>query len=207
MELSQIAGGSESRADLNRLLIRLDPEPERAWEKYRDLRVRLIKFFEWNQCTFPEELADEVLDRVARKPEEESIRNVAEFVIGVARNVRMEAYKKMLRESHVEDWPEGAEALPETRNREEEIVSSLHQQIRLDALRRCLENLKESDRSMALAYYSAEEEKQRVHRQKLATALGLTMVALRVRANRVREKLEQCVTLGMEARRQARTGG
>jgi len=196
-----ISEHDDKRTDLNRLLVRLDPDPANAWEKYRGLRSRLVKFFEWNQCSFPEELADEVLDRVARKPQDEEIRDVTEFVIGVARNLRLEAYNKSQRESHIEDWPGGQESLADPRNREQDIIADLDHQSRLACLRECLGNLRSGDRELALDYYSAEEEKQKVHRQKLASAVGITMVALRVRANRVREKLERCVGNCVESRR------
>jgi DNA-directed RNA polymerase specialized sigma24 family protein len=195
------------RADLNRLLMRLDSEPANAWEKYRGLRCRLVRFFEWNQCQSPEELADEVLDRVGRKPPEETIRDVSEFVIGVARNLRLEAYKKSQRETHIEDRPGGQEFLADPRDHEQEIVADLDKQTRLTCLRECLENMNSVDRALALDYYSAQEEKQKVHRQRLASAAGITMIALRVRANRLRERLEQCVSHCLEARRQMRPGG
>jgi len=197
----QTTDSDERRTDLNRLLVRLDSEPANAWEKYRDLRCRLVKFFEWNQCPFSEELADEVLDRVARKPPEEEIRNVMEFVIGVARNVRLEAYKKAQRETHIEEQPGGQESLADPRDREQEIVDELDQKHRLACLRECLGNLRSDDRSLALDYYSAQEAKQKVHRKKLASTAGITMIALRVRANRLREKLEKCVGSCLESRR------
>lgn len=205
--VGQVADDNEKRTDLTCLLVRLDANPANAWEQYRRLRGRLVKFFEWNQCAFPEELADEVLDRVARKPATEEIRDVAEFIIGMARNVRLEGYKKNRRESHIEDWPGGEESLAEPRDREEEIVSGLDHQARLATLRQCLDNLKPADRALALDYYSAEEEKQKVHRQKLASAAGITMTALRVRANRLRDKLEECMSTGLDARRLMRAAG
>lgn len=203
----EINDRADERTDLNRLLMRLDSEPANAWKKYRSLRCRLVKFFEWNQCPFPEELADEVLDRVARKPQEEVIRDVTEFVIGVARNLRLESYKKSQRETHLEDRPGGQESLADPRDHEQEIVAELDHQSRLACLRECLGNLRSADRALALDYYSAQEEKQKVHRQKLATAAGITMIALRVRANRLREKLEQCVSNCLESRRRLRAGG
>lgn len=198
---------ADKRTDLNRLLMRLDSEPANAWEKYRGLRCRLMKFFEWNQCPFPEELADEVLDRVARKPQDEEIRDVSEFVVGVARNLRLESYKKSQRETHIEDRPGGQESLADPRDHEQEIVADLDHQNSLACLRECLGNLRSADRTLALDYYSAQDEKQKVHRQKLASAAGITMIALRVRANRLREKLEQCVSTCLESRRHMRAGG
>jgi len=198
----QTTDGEEKRTDLNGLLLRLDSEPASAWEKYRNLRYRLVKFFEWNQCPFPEELADEVLDRVARKPPTEEIRDVSEFVIGVARNVRLEAHKKSQRTYHLEDRSGGPESLEDPRDHEQEIVGNLDHQNDLACLRDCLGSLRPEDRSLALDYYSAQEEKQKVHRKKMASAAGITMVTLRVRANRLREKLEKCVGGCLESRRQ-----
>ncbi len=199
--LNPISDGDDERTELQRLIRRLDPDPENAWQKYRDLRERLVKFFQWNQSQDPEESADEVLDRVGRKPDEEEIRNVAEFVIGVARNVLREGYKKSQRESHIDGWEGGGESLAEPRDREEEIVSGLDHHTRLEALRRCLEDLKPEERSLAIDYYSAVEEKQKEHRRKLAAAAGVTMITLRVRANRLRDRLENCVDNGLHARR------
>jgi len=204
--ISEINERDERRTDLNRLLVRLDPVPAAAWEKYRSLRSRLVKFFEWNQCAFAEELADEALDRVARKPPEEEIRDVTEFVIGIARNLRLEAYKKSQRETHIEDRPGGQESVPDPRDHEHEIVHELDHQTNLVCLRECLGNLRPADRELTVAYYSAEEEKQKVHRQKLASASGITMIALRVRANRLREKLEKCVRHCLESRQRRARG-
>lgn len=202
----EIRDYDDKETDLSRLLIRLDPDPGNAWEKYRGLRLRLVKFFQWNQCSFPEELADEVLDRIARKPQDEEIRDVTEFVIGVARNLRLEAYKKSQRESRIEDWPGGQESLADPCDREQKIVDELDHQSSLACLRECLRNLSSADRELAVNYYSAQEEKQKVHRQKLASAAGITMIALRVRTNRLREKLEKCVRNCLESRRLRATG-
>jgi hypothetical protein len=206
MESTPETSGREDRTDLNCLLERLDSDPANAWEKYHGLRTRLVRFFDWNRCGSSEELADEVLDRVARKPQDEEIRDVHEFVIGVARNIRLEAYKKSQRESHLEDRPGGSEALAGSLDLEQEMVANLDLQKNLACLRECLGTLRPADRALAIDYYSAEDEKQKVHRQRLASAAGITMIALRVRANRLREKLEQCVSRCLELRRQMRTG-
>src|SRR5256885_4134102 len=54
----------------SKLLARLDPDRERAGEKYEDLRRTLIRFFEWRGAPFPEEQTDETFNRVARKLDE-----------------------------------------------------------------------------------------------------------------------------------------
>ena len=200
----EVSKHDDKRTDLNRLLIRLDSDTTLAWEKYRGIRSRLVKFFEWNQCSFPEELADEVLDRIARKPLEEEIRDISEFVIGVARYLRLEAHKKEQRESHLEDRLGGEDSVADPRDHESELLRKIDHQSSLGCLRDCLAGLNSADSRLALDYYSAEEEKQKVHRQKLASAAGINMVALRVRANRVRGKLELCVSNCVESRRNMR---
>ena len=68
-----------------KLLARLDPDRERAGEKYEDLRRTLIKFFEWRGAPFPEEQTDETFNRVARKLDEGiEIKNIGGYCYEVA---------------------------------------------------------------------------------------------------------------------------
>jgi len=207
MKSARVLGEHDDRqTDLNRLLMRLDSEPAKAWDQYRNLRCRLVKFFEWHQCACPEDLADKALDTVARKPQDEKIRDVSQFVVGVARKLWLETHKKSQRESSIGDLPGGEESLRDTRDHEHEMIIELDRQSTLACLRECLGRLNAADRALALDYYSAEEDKQKVHRQKLARAAGVTVDALRVRACRLREKLEQCASKCLESRRQKPTG-
>ena len=68
-----MAGGlrawSLSRDSLTRLLEQLHPEPRQAAYQYERVRSKLTKLFQWRGCRFAEDLADETIDRVARKIE------------------------------------------------------------------------------------------------------------------------------------------
>src|SRR5437016_1109609 len=78
----------------SKLLARLDPDRERAGEKYEDLRRTLIRYFEWRGAPFPEEHTDETFNRVARKLSEGiEIKNVGGYCYEVARLVCLEAWK------------------------------------------------------------------------------------------------------------------
>src|SRR5206468_2890114 len=67
----------------------------RAGEKYERIRLALVKFFDWRRAHFPEELADEALNRVMRKVAEgETLRDVPTYCMGVARLVLLEALKR-----------------------------------------------------------------------------------------------------------------
>src|SRR5215468_994222 len=72
----------------------LDPDSDRAGEKYESLRLALMKFFDWRGAHFPEECADETLNRVIRKIDDgESIRDIPTYCHGVARLVLLEKLK------------------------------------------------------------------------------------------------------------------
>jgi hypothetical protein len=187
--------------DLDRLLLKLDPDKTDAWKKHEEIRRTLVKFFEWNRALRAEELADDTLARVARKLETEEVQDVRAFARGVARYVLLEESKKQWREISVEELPAAQEAVADTRDPEREIVESIDQQVINACLQQCRGKLRPTDSQFVIGYYSADGEKQKVHRQKLAEAEGMTMTALRTRANRLREKLERCVTICLEERR------
>ena len=59
-----------TQAAFDRLLAWLDPERERAAEKYEEIRRRLIKIFACRGCLAPEDAADRTINRVTGKLEE-----------------------------------------------------------------------------------------------------------------------------------------
>ena len=52
---------------LERLLARLDADADRAAEAYEVLRQTLTRFFDWRGAHFPDECADEAINRLARR--------------------------------------------------------------------------------------------------------------------------------------------
>jgi hypothetical protein len=61
-----------TQSAFDRMLAELDPDRERAGEKYEQIRQKLMKFFQWRGCSSSaaEEHTDRTIDRVARKVEE-----------------------------------------------------------------------------------------------------------------------------------------
>ncbi|MGH9584162.1 MAG: hypothetical protein ACRD4O_14635 [Bryobacteraceae bacterium] len=49
------------------LIERLDPEPETAARRFQALHSKLSVYFTYERCSYPEHLADQTLDRVAKK--------------------------------------------------------------------------------------------------------------------------------------------
>ena len=171
-----------------KLLGSLDADPERAGEKYEELRRTLMRFFEWRGAPFPEEQTDEVFNRVARKLSEGAeIRNFGGYCYEVARLVSLEALKGIdskrasFEESHHD--PVVPEAADEVFERE----------LRLSCLDDCLDSLPSESCELILTYYQDEKGNHIGRRKALADRLGLNREALANRAQRVRDKLEHCV--------------
>lgn len=66
-------------------------------------------------------------------------------------------------------------------------------QERIDCLRQCLAALPQKSRELITEYYEGEGSAKINRRKKLAANLGMQLNALRIRACRLREKLEECM--------------
>ncbi|MBI3650664.1 MAG: sigma-70 family RNA polymerase sigma factor [Acidobacteria bacterium] len=173
-----------------KLLSFLDADPERAGEKYETARRLLVKFFDWRGAFLPDELADETLNRVTRKIDEgDAIRDFINYCYGVARLVFLESLKRpdSKRES-LEDLEPVLAAPTEPPNDDRQY----------DCFDSCLETLPAEGREVILQYYQDEKRDKIDHRKALAQRLGIPLNALRSRAQRMRDRLEKCVSQCME---------
>ena len=76
---------------LDRLLARLDSDPTRAADAYEALRLSLTRFFDWRGAHFPDECADETMNRLARRLDEgAAVTDIRSFALGIARLVLLE---------------------------------------------------------------------------------------------------------------------
>ena len=180
-------------AEFERLIKCLDPDTGKAWNQYDLLRRKLVRYFEGYRCGDAEELACEVLDRIAKRPDLESIRSIPEFAVGVARNLRKESHRREQRVIPLEDCPAGTESLIALRNDGENIGDNARKDPMLECLEICLARLNERDRVLTVQYYNSEGTKLYLKRRLLAVWFGFTANALRVHMNRLREKLERDV--------------
>ena len=171
-----------------KLLDSFDSDRERAAEKYEQLRHTLIRFFQWRSAPFPEEHADETFDRVSRKLGDRlAIANIGGYCYEVARLVCLEALKRVERTFVSLDAagaPGPAAPLVEDTGDKER---------RLACLDDCLQALPPGRRELILEYYRDEERARIDHRKVLAERFGLQRETLANRAQRLRNKLEQCV--------------
>ena len=182
MSADRSGGGRD--AGLARLLARLDPDAERAGAEFERLRRALTRFFDWRGADFPDECADESLDRLAaRMVEGTEVLDVAAMAHGIARLVLLENYRARGRREEIDsDLPDAA-----PQEAPEEVPLLEH----LDA---CLEGLEGEERDLVIAYYAEPAGRRKIEaRQRLAGMLRLTDNALRSRMQRLRDRLEACV--------------
>jgi len=172
-----------------RLLERLGEDEEQAAKKYEDLRRALIRFFDWRGAPFPEEHADETFNRLARKLDSGvKIRDISDYSYEVARLVGLEALKGNSNRREQFDEVEHETVAPDTS------VEMAEKEDRLSCLDDCLDALPSENRELIMEYYCDEKRGQIDRRKDLAARLGLRRDALANRAQRLRDKLEQCVT-------------
>jgi DNA-directed RNA polymerase specialized sigma24 family protein len=168
-----------------KLLAELDPNPDIAGEKYEVLRRTLVKFFDWRGAPFPEEHADETLNRVTRKLDEGlDIKDLSSYCYGVARLLYLETSKSPdTRRSPISEFDAVAAPQPDLPSDDQ----------RLRCFEQCLETLPVDNRALITEYYQYERRAKIDGRKALAARLGIPLNALRSRATRIREKLEDCV--------------
>ena len=167
----------------DKLLHALDGDRERAGNIYQETRSNLIRFFEWRGCPFPEDHADETINRVAKRIlEGEDIRDVTKYFFGVARLLFLEIQKARARELNA------LNNLPEA-----ELSFHDSDEARLDCLRQCLGGISDDQRDLIIGYYLGEKSNKIKNRQILAERLRVSIGTLRMRALRLREQLEVCV--------------
>jgi DNA-directed RNA polymerase specialized sigma24 family protein len=172
------------------LLSQLDPERERAGEMYETIRSKLVRLFEWRGCASPEDLADETINRVARRLAE-GVELRSNDPYGYFCGVAHLVYKEVLRRAQRDNRALASGEWPPPPAEEEEPSDA-----RLDCLRRCLAQLPPDQRDLVLRYHhgkSDQGESNIRNRQQLAHEAGIPMNALRIRVHRVRRRLEACV--------------
>ena len=120
-----------------------------------------------------------------RKIEEgEDLRDPNAYCYAIARLVLLEGLKRQTREEKAAQEYHRTPAAEDDGGLED----------RLRCLRRCLNELPEAQRHLVAAYYQGGGTERIDGRRRLAESLGIGMNALRIRAFRLTDKLQGCIT-------------
>jgi DNA-directed RNA polymerase specialized sigma24 family protein len=168
------------------LLRAIDPDRDKAADRYLEIRRNLVRLFEWRGCVSSEDYADETINRCAKKIEAgEQIRDVATYAIGIARMVVFEMNREQAKQARsLDDTPETPTSPAIADDTTEE--RSIH------CLRQCLAQLGPENRQLILNYYDGEKGQKIKNRKGLKDLFGIPANTLRMRALRLRERLQLC---------------
>ncbi|HYX29371.1 MAG TPA: hypothetical protein VE863_12475 [Pyrinomonadaceae bacterium] len=167
------------REDFDRLLSWLDADRERAGQLYEKIRRRLVMILAARGCPLADELADETIDRVARRVvdiQPTYVGDKAIYFLGVMNNVHHEFLRR----------PATPRLTPV------DIDSHEREQVHV-CLDKCLDKLAPYSRRLIERYYAADKKAKIDLRKLIARELGLRPATLRIRALRIREKLQTCI--------------
>ena len=176
----------------------LDEGVDSGGERYLEMRRRLARYFDRRNCSLPDDLADETLNRVARKLEEKGEivdASPAHYCYIVAKFVLLEFGRRSEHnQTSLDDNPGTSRVMAGLAVPSRPDEDAIAKERLFDCLERCLGKLQPEDRELILDYYRGEQRAKIERRSKLAARLGLTMNALSIRACRLRSKLEICVS-------------
>ena len=153
-----------------------------AGKKYETIRGGLVRVFVSRGFNDAEDLADEVIERVAGRLKD--IRDTYEgdptrYFHGFARNVIRENLPSRRKEIATEVPATWVDPEPTSTERE--------------CLEKCLQTLPAEKRELILDYYLYEGHEKIEHHKQMAAELGISEGALRVRVHHIRVRLEGCV--------------
>jgi DNA-directed RNA polymerase specialized sigma24 family protein len=163
------------------LLASLEPDRDIAADRYLEIRRNLVRLFEWRGCATPDEYADETINRCAKKiGEGEEIRDVGTYCIGIARMLLREMSATRQRGACFRQcWNPSLPA-----------ESAGDAEGRVECLRRCLGQLRRKSRPHP--HLPGRKRDKIKNRNGLTQILGIPASTLRMRALRVRERLQLC---------------
>jgi DNA-directed RNA polymerase specialized sigma24 family protein len=175
-------------------------EREAAGEQYELVRLKLVKYFELRMCANPDDLADETIDRVARRlagGEQIESPEVMRYVYGVARNVLLESWKNEQRQKKIADFAAA------TRDESDQDFADFQ----LDCFQECLGQISRETRGLLLRYYQHTGRTKIDDRLVLASQLDIPVNALRIRIHRIKGELQRCIETCLKRVRSFATTG
>jgi hypothetical protein len=161
-----------------KLLRWLDPDRDKAGQKYEKIRLRLIRLLRcWHSCD-PEDLADKSINVVASKIDwllENYQGDPALYFYGVSKKVYKENLPKPL---------PAPPPLPDTTEIEK----------KCSCLDHCLKReLSELERQLLFRYHEKEKREKILVRKQIALEFGISLNALRIRVYHLHVRLRPCI--------------
>lgn len=181
----------------NRLLKWLDSGVDSQGQKYEELRLRLVAYFERKDCSTPEDLVDETFNRVMKWLVEQDKAydpEPAKICYNTARFVFHEYLRKPEQAAEdIDTLPPSSQPFVDPQEIAARDEEQLEKGKRLTCLERCSQKLPAADSDLIVEYYYGEQGAKIAHRKELAAARGVKDSVLRNQAYRIRERLKECM--------------
>lgn len=180
-----------TQAAFAQLLSWLDEGNDSGGVRYLEMRRRLHAWFDRKACTDPEILADETLNRVARRLAQTGKitgATPAQYCYITAKYVWLESLRQP-QHAPIEEAELPKRIVP----RSDAQADAQMRELRFTCLETCLARLTEAERALMLRYFTGTERTKIAQRQALAEELSVSANALSLRVFRLRTRLEQCV--------------
>lgn len=171
--------------NLELLLLSLNSDREKAGEEHELLRQKMQEYFAARSSAIAEELADEAMNRLAKKNAEgEKIRDFNRYCYGLARLIWMESLRRP-ENNHVpvDEVPDPPFVEHDFLLTKEENACYVH----------CIRQITDEERNLVIEYWDHDEKLHYEARKQQAIRLGISPTALRIRVSRIKKKLEICL--------------
>ena len=171
--------GEPTQEVFDKLLRWLDPDRDKAGEKYSKIQFRLIGIFSSRGCCNSEDLTDITFNIVNSKIDwllENYVGDPALYFYGVAKKIYLEQRKK--------SPPEPPPPAPDRSQLEDQC----------SCLEKCLkQELNEAEGRLVLRYHEKEKSEKIFLRKQLAAEWGITINALRIKMHHIHSRLRSCI--------------
>lgn len=174
-----------TQESFDNLLRWLASNGEESGRAYETIRRRLVALFAGRGCVNAEDLADETINRVTTKIQQEGFVYQGEpvrYFYGVAKMVYLESLRRR--------------PIPHEPARDD----TAEIELRHECLEGCIEGLTPRSRQLVVGYYSQEDKGRFETRTELASKLGIPIATLRVQAHRIRNLLRGCMSQCLESK-------
>ena len=170
-----------------KLLNALSSDESEAAHLYTKLHASLIRYFQLKGLSEPEQSADETINRIPERINENTKTEDIRFIaFSVAKFVFLEKIRREKKQINAADSGGYGEAAA--------AVTHFDETDEFEPLRKCFNSLYEHERELLVNYFpDLPADELSARRQKLADREGIDLNALRNRISRLRKRLEECV--------------
>lgn len=170
---------------LEKLLNAFSDDQTSAATAYAELRDSLVRFFQLRGLSDADEAADETLDRIPERINQNTKNEDVKFIaFSIAKFVFLETIRKEQKQKAAANGY--YEKLP--------VPRLLGETDGFEPLRDCFKSLYDRERALLLEYFAdLPPDRLAAHRQRMADREQMDLNALRNRISRLRRRLEDCV--------------